>query len=231
MDINFRGIKQSECINIQTSLRKKINMNNTFNINNIKTIVGLDSAYWKEGNKEKAVCCAVVIDIDSHEVIETEHVFGEVTFPYIPGCLSFREIPLILKVMDKLKSSVDIVMLDGNGMLHPRHMGLATHISFYINKPTIGVAKTYYKVNQRDFDMPKNIAGAYSNIEVDNLVVARALRTHENVKPVFVSVGNNIDLDTSTDITLRVVGKESHIPIPTRLADIETHLWRNTYAK
>ena len=216
--IDFKEISQDKCIEIQNNLRKYIKTEDTFNIDSIKAVAGVDIAYWKEDNKEKAVCCIVVIDINTHQILERQQVYGEVTLPYIPSCLSFREIPLILEVLKKVKSNIDILMLDGNGMLHPRHMGLATHISFYVNKPTIGIAKTYYKVNGQDFITPDNIEGR---------IVARALRTHKNVKPIFVSIGNRISLDTAVNICMLVVDKNSHIPIPTRLADIDTHTYRN----
>lgn len=224
---NFKEIIQDKCIEIQNNLRKYIKTEDTFNIDSIKAVAGVDIAYWKEDNKEKAVCCIVVIDINTHQILERQQVYGEVTLPYIPSCLSFREIPLILEVLKKVKSNIDILMLDGNGMLHPRHMGLATHISFYVNKPTIGVAKTYYKVNGQDFITPDNIEGSSTNIEIEGRIVARALRTHKNVKPIFVSIGNRISLDTAVNICMQVVDKNSHIPIPTRLADIDTHTYRN----
>ena len=225
--IDFKEISQDKCIEIQNNLRKYIKTEDTFNIDSIKAVAGVDIAYWKEDNKEKAVCCIVVIDINTHQILERQQVYGEVTLPYIPSCLSFREIPLILEVLKKVKSNIDILMLDGNGMLHPRHMGLATHISFYVNKPTIGIAKTYYKVNGQDFITPDNIEGSSTDIEIEGRIVARALRTHKNVKPIFVSIGNRISLDTAVNICMLVVDKNSHIPIPTRLADIDTHTYRN----
>lgn len=220
---------QSECINMQTSLKKYIKTENTFDINKLKTIAGVDIAYWKEGSIEKAVCCIVVLDINTLSIIERQHLLGEITFDYIPGCLAFREIPLIRETVKLLKTNVDIYMLDGNGMLHPRQMGLATHISFYLNKPTIGVAKTYYKVNNTEYIEPGNNIGDTTNIILNGQVVGRALRTHKNVKPVFVSIGNNIDIDTATKIALNTTDKNSHIPVPTRLADLDTHTWRTAY--
>ena len=115
-------------------------------------------------------------------------------------------------------------MFDGNGYLHPRHMGIATHASFYLNTPTIGVAKTYYRVEKNlDYIEPDFSSGSYTDIVYNNEVYGRVLRTHDNVRPVFVSIGNNISLDTAVMLTMDMVDSESRIPIPTRLADLETH--------
>ena len=105
-------------------------------------------------------------------------------------------------------------------------MGIATHASFYLNKPTIGVAKNYFKIEDIDFTMPQNKAGSYEDIIIKNEVFGRALRSHKNVKPIFISCGNYIDLETTTEITLNLINNESRIPIPVRLADLETKLLR-----
>nr|MDE5853616.1 endonuclease V [Ruminococcus sp.] len=180
--------------------------------------------YWKnESQEECAVCCIVVIDHITHKIIEKKQYSGKIEVPYIPGFLAFRELPLILKTVEKLESKPDIYMFDGNGYLHPRHMGIATHASFYLNKPSIGVAKTYFRVNNTDYTEPDSGAGSFTDIIINNEVYGRVLRTHDNVKPIFVSAGNNISLDTATKLVLSLTNKESHIPIPTRLADLETH--------
>lgn len=98
-----------------------------------------------------------------------------------------------------------------------------------IDKPSIGVAKTYFKVNNTDFHMPRNEKFAFENIVVNDEVYGLALRTKINVKPVFLSVGNKIDLDTALNVTKQMVTNESHIPLPTRLADIMTHEIRKEY--
>ena len=185
-------------------------------------ISGIDLAYWKENDKEYAVCCIVTVNYNTREVIETKHLSDEIRMPYIPGFLSFRELPLILKTYELLKETPDIVIFDGNGYLHYRHMGIATHASFYIGCPTIGVAKSYLKIDDVDYVMPGNNPGDYSDIIINNEVYGRALRTHSNVKPVFVSAGNKIDIDSSTKIVLALIDKDSCQPVPVRLADIET---------
>ena len=212
---------------IQENFRNKLSLEDNFNISDLKTVAGVDLAYWNRDDKEFAVCCIVVIDMDTHEIIEKKYFSGEITVPYIPSFLAFRELPLVLETVKLLENTPDIYMFDGNGYLHPRNMGIASHASFYLNKPTIGVAKTYFRVDKKtDFIFPENTAGSFTDIVIDGKVYGRTLRTHDNVKPVFVSVGNNISLDTAAELTLKLTEKESHIPIPTRYADLETHVMR-----
>lgn len=220
---------QTDLLKKQNELIKKINCNDTFDIEEIKTIAGVDLAYWNDkNNNESAVCCIVVLDFKSHTIVEKKHCSGKIEVPYMPGFLAFRELPLVMKTAELLESNPDIFMFDGNGYLHPRHMGIATHASFYLNKPTIGVAKTYFRVDKKtDYTEPDKTAGSFTDIIINNEVYGRVLRTHTDVKPVFVSVGNNISLETASQITMNLVEKESHIPIPTRLADLQTHIERN----
>jgi len=119
-----------------------------------------------------------------------------------------------------------LYIFDGNGYLHPRHMGIASHAGLLLHKPSIGVAKTYYKVYDTEYTEPEQEAGSYTDIVIQQEVYGRVLRTHANVKPVFLSVGTGISLDTATKVIQHFVTKESRIPSPTRLADLETHLAR-----
>lgn len=215
---------EQEFTEIQESLKNRIEQSDRFDREAIRTVAGVDLAYWKQDDREYAVCCIVVIDHATHQIIEKKHYSGEITVPYMPGFLAFRELPLVLKTAELLENVPDIYMFDGNGYLHPRHMGIATHASFYLNKPTIGVAKTYFRADKKtDFIMPDVQSGSYTDIVIEGEVYGRTLRTHTNVKPVFLSVGNYISLATATEMTMQLVDKESHIPIPTRLADLETH--------
>lgn len=220
-------MNEAEYTAIQNELKQGISLCDSFELSAVKTVAGVDLAYWQNGGEEYAVCCIVVIDVDTRKVIEKKHFSGKIEVPYMPGFLAFRELPLVLKTADLLETSPDIFVFDGNGYLHPRHMGIATHASFYLDKPTVGIAKTYFRVDkQTDYIEPENEAGSYTDIVIGGEVYGRALRTHKDVKPVFVSVGNHISLDTACELAMRLTDKESHIPIPTRLADLETHIER-----
>jgi deoxyribonuclease V len=218
---------QEQFLQQQDELRGRIDTEDTFDIEFIRLIAGVDLAYWQNGEDEFAVCCIVIVDFNSHEIIEKRHYSGKIEIPYMPGFLAFRELPLVQKTVELLKNKPDIYMFDGNGYLHPRNMGIATHASFYLNKPTIGVAKTYFRVDKKtDYTEPEMTAGSFTDIVIDGHVYGRALRTHTDVKPVFVSIGNGVSLDTATKITMALVERDSRIPIPTRFADLETHIER-----
>lgn len=217
---------------IQTKLVGKVNIENTSLDKIITSCAGVDLAYWEEDGIEWGVCSIIVIDYKTRKIIENVTSIGEITVPYIPGYLAFRELPLIIAAAKKLSSIPDVFMFDGNGMLHPRRMGIATHASFFLNKPTIGIAKSYFKMDGVNFKMPENRAGSFEDIIIDNEILGRVLRTHANVKPIFISCGNYIDLSTVTEITLTLINQESRIPIPVRLADLESKiLKRNAYTK
>lgn len=223
---------QEEFLKQQNELRGRIVAADRFKIDDVKLVAGVDLAYWNHGDDEYAVCCIVVIELDTHKVIEKKQYSGRIEVPYMPGFLAFRELPLILKTVELLETSPDVFIFDGNGYLHPRHMGIATHASFYLNKPTIGIAKTYFRVDKKtDYSEPENEAGSYTDIVIDGEIYGRALRTHKDVKPVFISIGNFVSIDTACSLALKLTDKESHIPLPTRLADLETHIARENEKK
>lgn len=209
----------------------KISLKNNFRLNDIKLVAGVDVAYWTEGKVDYGICCIVVIDYTTKQIVEEVEYWGQIDVPYIPGYLAFRELPLVIEAVKKLQFNPDIFMFDGNGYLHYRHMGIATHASFYLKKPTIGVAKSYLKIKDTDFQMPKNEIGNFTYIKVDGEVFGAALRTRKDVKPVFISSGNWIDLETSIKITLHFVEKNSRLPITIRYADLSTHKSRSKYTQ
>lgn len=218
---------QAEFLRQQNELRDKIEPADKFDLRGVKRVAGVDLAYWKQGEEEYAVCCIVVLDMQTHAVVEKQRCSGKIEVPYMPGFLAFRELPLILKTAEMLKASPDIFIFDGNGYLHPRHMGIATHASFYLQKPTVGIAKTYFRVDREtDYTEPEQEAGSYTDIVIGGEVYGRALRTQKDVKPIFISIGNYISLDTACALAMQLTDRESHIPLPTRLADLETHAAR-----
>ena len=217
----FRNLTEADCIAIQQKLAGLIEERDGFE--KLETAAGVDIAYWQEGERECAVCCIVVIRVGDHTVIETEYSTGEISFPYIPGCFAFRELPLVLETAAKLRCWPDVYLFDGNGILHPRKMGLAAHASFYLNAPAAGIAKHCFRIGGAVYPEPDSTAGAYTDITKDGRVLGRIVRTHTAVKPVYISVGNRVSIETVTDLALQLTEKESRIPIPTRLADLETH--------
>lgn len=217
-------------IDIQIAMQGRIIYRNYVNIWDITLVAGVDLAYWKENEIEYAVCCIVVVDYNTKNIVESKYCIDKVVTPYIPGCLAFREVPLFLKTKCLLNNVPDIYFFDGNGYLHPRHMGIATQAGILIDMPSIGIAKTYYKINNVDYPMPLNEKFAFNDIVINGEVYGRVLRTQLNVKPIFISMGNKIDLETAMCVVENMVTKDSHIPLPTRLADIMTHKIRKKFS-
>lgn len=231
-DIHPLHVEAETFEELQSYYATKIKLETRTTDKAITSCAGVDVAYWKQGDVEYGVCSIVVMEVETKTVIEKVQSSALITVPYIPGYLAFRELPLIIDAARKLVVSPDLFIFDGNGYLHPRHMGIATHASFFLDKPTIGVAKNYFKLNGLEYPNPQNEIGAFETIIIDDVVVGRVLRTRKNVKPVFISCGNYIDLETTTEIIQSLLTDESRLPIPVRLADLESkRLRRECVAK
>ncbi|WP_309231354.1 endonuclease V [Nocardia sp. SYP-A9097] len=180
-----------------------------------RTIAGLDSAYDDAGN---VVAAIVVLDAETLETVETATAQGTTDFPYVPGLLAFRELPTTLAAFETLTTTPDLIICDSQGLAHPRRFGFACHIGLLTGIPTLGVAKNAWG----DYEMPEAQRGSSTDITIDGDVVGRALRTRSNVKPVFVSIGHLIDIETATTQVLSLT-PEFRQPETTRRAD---HLCR-----
>lgn len=201
------GLTLKEARELQKKLASQVIEENRFE--KIENVCGLDVSYYKD----KAIACAVVLNLEDMRVLEERVVYTEISFPYIPTLLSFRETPPILKVAKSVRSSVDLFMVDSNGRLHPFLLGAASHFGILIDKPTIGVAKTLLCGEVQ----PKGEEERYSFIILNGNVVGAAVTTRIGAKPVFVSVGHKISLKTAIEIVLET--SRIRIPEPIRLAD------------
>lgn len=182
---------------------------------NFRTVAGLDSAYDDAG---QVVAAVVVLDADTLEPVDTATARGEVTFPYVPGLLAFRELPTTLAALEKLGTTPDLLVCDGQGIAHPRRFGLACHLGLITGLPTIGVAKNVLG----ECEEPAAERGSVSDITLDGEIVGKALRTQRDVKPVYVSVGHRISIDTACAQVL-ALSPNHRQPETTRRAD---HLCR-----
>src|SRR5574341_1704452 len=181
----------------------------------IRTIAGTDVSYDKHSSRFFAG--VVVFKLNKHlELIEESTSVGKARFPYIPGLLSFREAPILLKAFAKLKSDPDIILFDGQGIAHPRHLGLASHMGLTLDKPSIGCAKSRLV---GEYNGVKNIKGAYSKLFYKNKIVGVVLRTKMNTKPIFVSPGHKTDLTFAIRIALKT-SSGYRIPEPIRQAHL-----------
>ncbi|GDY30271.1 endonuclease V [Gandjariella thermophila] len=177
-----------------------------------RTVAGLDVAYAVPSGRLAAA--AVVLDIDTLRPVDTAVVLGEARFPYVSGVFAFRELPALLDALERLATTPDVMICDGQGVAHPRRFGLACHIGLLTGIPTVGVAKQAM-VGYRP---PGPRRGDWSPLVDDGEVVGRALRTQDGVKPVFVSVGHRIDLGAASDLVLRLCPR-FRLPETTRQAD------------
>ena len=180
----------------------------------INTIAGADIAICVK--EKKLVCGMILFSYPELEEIERVWTVSNEVFPYIPGLLGFREAPCVISTFSKLRERCDMIMIDGHGLAHPRGFGLACHVGVLLDIPAIGVAK---KSLYGTFDEPGLEKGGKALIRrKDREIIGAALRTRDGVKPVFVSIGNRIDLDTAVMIALEC-SRGLRIPEPTRLAD------------
>ncbi|MHC4757157.1 MAG: deoxyribonuclease V [Planctomycetota bacterium] len=179
-----------------------------------KIIGGLDCAFSKDG--ERIAAAAVVLRLDDFEVIETKSAIRKVGFPYIPGLLSFREGPVCIAAVEKLNNKPDIFIVDGQGIAHPRRLGLASHLGLFFDRPTIGCAKSRLTGSFRE---PGPKKGTYTLLkdEKNMETIGAVVRTRNNVKPVFVSLGHKCLLEDAIKITLKCTSRY-RLPEPTRLA-------------
>lgn len=202
-----------EAFLIQRELKERVIAAKSFQ--NIKTIAGADLAIIKE--QKKLVCAIIVFAFPELRVIERVSAVVEERFPYIPGLLSFREGPAIIEAYGNLVVKPDLLILDGQGIAHPRGFGIACHIGVLLDLPTLGVAK---KRLYGTYEEPGSQPGSWSPLlSKEGARIGAVLRTKENTKPVFVSIGHKIDLPSALDIVSECA-KGYRIPEPTRQADI-----------
>lgn len=176
----------------------------------IETVSGLDVSV--RGDQVRAAI--VVIRLSDNVVVDQAICEGPVAYPYVPGLLSFREIPAILPALEKLEIEPDVLMLDAQGIAHPRRFGLACHLGVLLDKPALGVGKTRLVGHHEELGI---LRGATSDLYHSGELIGRVVRTRENVKPVYVSYGHLCSLDDAVDLTLRLATKYK-LPEPTRLA-------------
>jgi deoxyribonuclease V len=201
-----------EAVELQKRLRERVRVAPLRK--KIETVAGADISF----NKFDPVVYAavVVLRLPSLEVVEEAGVVSETKFPYVPGLLSFRETPSVLEAWAKLRTEPDAVMFDGQGLAHPRRVGIASHVGLIIDRPTLGCAKS---VLVGKYEEPAPERGAWTPMVDKGETVGAALRTKTRVQPIYVSPGHLIDLAGAIDLTLRCDGGYRQ-PEPTRRAHL-----------
>jgi len=214
-------VDYKKAIQIQENLRELLTFEKY--TRKIQTIAGADVSYDK--HSDRFFAGVVVFKLNKQlELIEEATAVGKARFPYIPGLLSFREAPILLRAFRKLKNNPDIVLFDGQGIAHPRHFGLASHMGLILDKPSIGCAKSRLV---GEYGSVENTAGAYSKLIYKNKIVGVVLRTKKNTKPIFISPGHRTNLTFAIRIVLKTCCGY-RIPEPTRQAHLLVNKLRRT---
>ena len=156
----------------------------------------------------------VVLSYPELEVVAIEVVTDRIEFPYVPGLLSFREAPLVLAACEKLTITPDLFIVDGQGIAHPRRIGLASHLGLFLDTPTVGCAKSRLCGVH---EVPDDEAGRYAELRDKGEIIGAVLRTRTRVKPVYVSIGHRINLQSAINRVLACC-RGYRLPEPTRLA-------------
>lgn len=188
-------VNVEEAIQIQEDLRDRVILEKTFS--GVRTIGGGDVAYSRDRNF--LFGAIVVLSFPKMETLDIATAHGEISFPYIPGLLSFREGPVLIKAFRKLKMKPDVMVFDGQGIAHPRGIGLASHMGLCFDLPSIGCTKTPLL---DDFIHPGPSKGSFELIRREGKEVGAVLRTKDKVKPLFISPGHRIDLRTGIQLIL-----------------------------
>ncbi|MDJ0746388.1 MAG: deoxyribonuclease V [Xenococcaceae cyanobacterium MO_167.B27] len=201
----------AEAKEIQEKLRNKVITQDC--LGEVRYIAGTDVGF--KNNYTITQSAVAVLSFPELELVETAISQIPTTFPYIPGYLSFREIPAILQAMEKLQTIPDLILCDGQGLAHPRRFGLACHLGVLIDIPTIGVAKSLFIGKHETLPQKK---GSWKPLIDQDETIGIVLRSRTNVKPIYVSVGHKISLPTAIEYTMKCLGKY-RLPETTRLAD------------
>ena len=201
---------------IQEECGKKINETDVVDVEKVRFVGGMDLTFKDlKSNPTEALVSLVVVDTQTLKPVDVVIKHTKVDFPYIPTFLAFRELPALLEVYDKAKIKPDVYFIDGQGKIHPRRCGIASHFGVETGTVSVGVAKSHL---YGKFKYPCEKRGCFSYVKDPKTdeILGAVVRTKDRVYPVFVSVGNNISLPSAIKLVLKT--SKHRIPEPTRLA-------------
>src|ERR687896_1376261 len=204
------GLSPAEARGLQGELASRVVAGPALDLGGVRYVAGADVS--TEG--DRAYATVAVLDFPGLAVVEVQGFEAALEFPYVPGLLAFREIPSVAGALEKVETAVDALILDAQGLAHPRRMGLASHIGLFLDVPTVGCAKSRLVGS---FEEPGREKGSATDLVHRGEVVGRVVRTREGVSPVYVSVGSGIDLESAVDLVLACCTKY-RLPETTRQA-------------
>ncbi len=205
--MNFEELKR-----LQEELAQKVVLKPLLRLPEI--VAGADGAY--DQAKKISYGVMVVFKLPEFKEIERAVAQKETPFPYVPGFLSFREVPVLKEAFTRLSIKPEVILVDGQGILHPRGLGLASHLGLELKLPTVGVAK---KPLVGEFELPEDLPGAWKPVYLQGEIKGAVLRTRKGVKPVFVSPGHLIDLEGALEV-VKLCLKGFRLPEPLRQAHL-----------
>lgn len=194
-ELHSLDLSPGEARRLQGELASRVVQGPPLDLGGVRRVAGADVS--TEG--DLAYATVVVLDFPGLSVLEVRGFEAPLAFPYVPGLLAFREIPSVVGALEKVETPVDAVVLDAQGLAHPRRMGLASHLGLFLDVPTVGCAKSRLV---GDYEEPGAEKGSATDLVHRGEVVGKVVRSREGVSPVFVSVGNRIDLESAVELVL-----------------------------
>lgn len=203
------NLTPEDAIALQKTLANRVVTQTDFDVKTVQTVAGIDVSLQGEGQAAIAV-----VRLSDLTVIEEVTAGAKITFPYVPGLLSFRESPLVLAALNKLQTRPDVLMVDGQGRAHPRRFGIACHLGLWTGIPSLGVAKS---VLCGRFENLGEEPGSQAPLVHRGETIGMALRSKVRTNPLIISVGHRMDLETAVGLVQRCLRKY-RLPEPTRAA-------------
>lgn len=205
-----------EARRIQQELRDLVSLRDGVRLGDIRVVAGADAGYAGRGTRTTAYAAVVLLSYPGLDVIETRVAQREVSFPYVPGLLSFREGPALAAAFDMVEHTPDVVLFDAQGIAHPRRLGAASHLGVLLDVPAIGCAKSRLTGQH---DEPGEAFGDRAPLVDRGEVLGAAVRTRIGRPPLYVSPGHKVSVETAVEIVLACCRDNRFMPEPTRLAD------------
>jgi deoxyribonuclease V len=209
-ELHSFDLSPPEARRLQEELASKVVAGPALDLAGVQYVAGADVST----ERDMAYATVVVLEFPGLSLVEVQGFEAPLRFPYVPGLLSFREVPSLVGALRKVETRVDALILDAQGLAHPRRMGLASHLGLSLDVPTVGCAKS--RLVGR-YEEPGREKGSATDLVHRGEVVGRVVRTREGVSPVYVSVGNGIDLGSAVDLVLACCTKY-RLPETTRQA-------------
>ncbi len=217
------NLTSREAMRLQEQLRERVVLEDRFD--RIRLVAGADLAF--DPKTDLAFAGVIVYRLPELKEVERRMARRKLRFPYVPGLLSFRETPVLLAAFARLRTEPDLILIDGHGRAHPRLFGIACHVGVLFDKPTIGCAKSLLV---GECDAPGARAGATTPLILNGQRVGTVLRSRDKVKPIFVTQGHRVSLESAVDLVRQCLDG-FRIPKPTREADHYVRDLRRAYQK